>query len=141
SRSSSMKTWMRLAAVAVLATILAACSREDRPTAETVQPVADIDTAATVKALKRPLARGVDLSFDHHLRRDRVEETKSGVFRRRVLIEYLALEQQQAASTLISDMAKADYKLASERTQEDGRIRITFQKGKRKITALVRHGG
>lgn len=140
-----MNTWIRTASLAVLVIAVVACSREDQPAGDISQPAAEavVDMPATSegKTLKKPLAKGVNLGFNHHLRRDRVQETKPGVFRRRVLLEYLGLEQQQAASALIADMAGAGYNVASERTEADGRIRLTFQKGKRKITALVRHGG
>lgn len=136
-----MKIWTHFAALTLLATALAGCSRDDQPGTEPMQPVADAGTATTSKPLKKPLAKGVTLSFAHHLRRDRVEEVKPDVFRRRVLIEYLALDQQQAASALVSDMSAAGYKVSSERREDDGRTRVSFQKGKQKITALVRHGG
>ena len=140
-----MKTWIRPASLAMFALALAACSRGDQPAGDATQPVADavIDTPAASegRTLKKPLAKGVELGFSHHVRRDRVEETKPGVFRRRVLLEYLGMQQQQAAGALIADMAEAGYDVASRRTEADGRIRLTFQKGKRKITALVRHGG
>lgn len=136
-----MKTWIHLASLAILAAAIAACSGEEQPAADTVQPAVQEGTTATGKALKKPLAKGVDLSFAHHLRRDRVEEVKPGVFRRRVLIEYLEVEQQQAASALVSNMAEAGFKVVSERTDDKGRIRLNFQKGRRKIAATVRQGG
>lgn len=136
-----MKIWIHFAALTLLATVLAGCSRDDQPGSEPVQPVADAGTDAANKPLKKPLAKNMALSFTYHLRRDRVEEVKPDVFRRRVMIEYLGLSQQQAANALISDMAAAGYMVNSERLEDDGRTRLSFQKGKRKITAVVRHGG
>lgn len=140
-----MNSWIRPASLAMLALALAACSREDQPSGDFSQPAADASveapTASQGKPLKKALAKGVKLGFNHHLRRDRIEETRPGVYRRRVLVEYLGLDQQQAASALIASMADGGYTVSAERTEADGRIRLTFNKGKRKITALVRHGG
>ena len=134
-----MNTWIRLACLAALTVTLAACAREDQPRADGAQTSAEAGaeaaSAAAAKSLKKPLAKNVDLGFRYHLRSDRVQEDKPGVFRRKVLVEYLGLDQQQAASALIADMVEGGYKVASERTNEQGRIRLTFQKGKRKITA------
>ena len=140
-----MNTWIRLACLAALTVTLAACAREDQPRADGAQTSAEAGaeaaSAAAAKSLKKPLAKNVDLGFRYHLRSDRVQEDKPGVFRRKVLVEYLGLDQQQAASALIADMVEGGYTVASERTDEQGRIRLPFQKGKRKITARVRHGG
>ena len=86
-----MNTWSRLAGMAVLGAALIACSHQESPTAVTGQPVTGTQeapgAAARASRLEKPLAKGVRLGFSHHLRRDRIEETKPGVFRRRVLLE------------------------------------------------------
>ncbi len=131
-----MKASIHLAAL-LLVTVFAGCSRDGQSGTEPVQPAA-ATTAA--KQLKKPVAKDVTLDFAYHLRRDRVEEVRPDVFRRRILMEYLGLDQQQAADALTADMAAAGYETTSERL-DDGRIRLVFQKGKQRIRALVRDGG
>jgi len=133
-----MKARIHLAALMLLAIMLAGCSRDGQSSSESITPAAT--DAATAKQLKKPLAKGVALSFAYHLRRDRVEEVKPEVFRRRIRMEYLGMDQQQAADALAADMSAAGYEVSAERL-EDGRDRLVFQKGKQKIRAFVRHGG
>ena len=142
-----MNTWIRLACLAALAAALTACARDEQPKTDAAQPAAEQTADATAspdtKPLKKPLAKNGDLGFGYHLRSDKVKEEKSkpGVLRRNVLVEYLGIDQQQAASALIADMAAGGFKVTSERTDKEGRIRLTFKKGKRTVTARVRHGG
>lgn len=134
-----MKTWIHLATLTLLATVLAGCSRDGQSGTEPVQPTAAAE-AAGAKHLKKPLAKNVTLGFAYHLRRDRVEEVKPGVFQRRIYVEYLGLDQQQAADALIADLAAAGYRSSSKRL-DDGRLQLVFQKNKHKIRATVREGG
>lgn len=133
-----MKAWTHLATLTLLAAVLAGCTRDDQSGNEPAQPVAEV---ATTKQLKKPVARDVSLTFTYHLRRDRVEEVKPGVFQRRILVEYVNLDQQQAANAISANMIAAGYHTAESAQLDDGRIRMIFQKGKQKIRVLVREGG
>jgi len=133
-----MKAWTHLATLTLLAAVLAGCTRDDQSGNEPAQPVAE---AVTTKQLKKPVAKDVNLTFTYHLRRDRVEEVKPDVFQRRILMEYLKLDQQQAADAISANMISAGYQTAESSRLDDGRIRLVFQKGKQKIRVLVREGG
>ena len=141
-----MKISIHLAILALFATALIGCAREQGTAAEQAAPAADATAAEsapveTGKQLKKPLAKNVELRFPYELQRDRTAEGKPGVYQRRVLLEYLGLDQHEAAGAIRADLAAGGYTLDAERQLEDGRTHMTFKKGKQKVTVLVRQGG
>jgi len=141
-----MKTSIHLAILALFATALLGCAREQGTTAEQAAPPADATATEaapveTRKQLKKPLAKNVELRFAYELQRDRTAEVKPGVYQRRVLIEYLGLDQHEAAGSVRADLTSGGYTLDTERQLEDGRTHMTFKKGEQKVTVLVRRGG
>lgn len=141
-----MKTSIHLALLTLFAAALLGCTREQGIPSEQTPPPADATAVEAnpldaSKRLEKPLAKGVELRFSYELQRDRTAEVKPGIFQRRVLLEYLGLDQHEAAGAIRADLATGGYTLDAERQLEDGRTQMTFEKGEQKVSVLVRQGG
>ncbi len=66
---------------------------------------------------------------------------KPGKYQRRVLIEYLGMDQQQAADAVIASLLNAGFEQTDMSRLDDGRLRIGFRKNKHRIRVLVKNGG
>jgi hypothetical protein len=139
-----MKARIQLAALLLPAILLAGCSRDAQPpVAASAQSGAEPAAArATTKHLKHALPKGIQLDFAYNLRRDRVEQTKSGAYRRKVRLEYLDIDREQALAALTADITAAGYKAGKPKQVKGDGIRVVFkQKNQPTIAATVRADG
>lgn len=135
------------AAILLPALVLAACSRgpqaDDASAPQQVPPAATTGgaTPATIP-LGQALPGDVRPSFAYNLRRDRIEQTGSGAYKRAIWLEYLDMDRQQAQAALTSDFTAAGYKAGKPKQDRKGRTRLTFVKqGEPKIAVAFRVGG
>lgn len=126
-----MTTRIPVAFPLLLAVALASCSRDEQAPAAPTEPAgADqsaADADANARSLSDPLPNGMKLSFPYHLRRDGIEEVDPGVFQRRVRIEYIGLDQQEAIEAITADHVAAGYKTGKVTELDNGRVRMNFR--------------
>lgn len=139
-----MKTKLQCAALLLPALLLAACARDAQTGDEAAPtPAAAADATPTQpRPLEEALPEGIRPTFAYHLRRDRIEQTKSGAYRRAIRLEYLDMDRQQALQALSADITAAGYKPGKAKQDKKGRTRVTFRKpGQPKIAVIVGTGG
>jgi|GEM_PF-3243856 len=143
-----MKATLRIAALILLAIVLAGCSRDEQPAADSVRPdSADLGTDSGEgdgrRALEEPLPNGTELTFSHHLRRDFIQEVNPGEFQRRLRIEHFEPDRQHAIAAITKDLVAAGYRAGSPREIGEDRTRISFshkKEGRMTVTVLENVG-
>src|SRR5690606_24636313 len=109
--SRPMNAKIQITALALLMSVLAGCSRDEKAEDNTDTTPWTEDAEVTPKQPESTLAEGIKLSFDHNVRQDRVREVKPGDYQRRVWVEYINLDQQQAVAAITADATTAGYAL------------------------------
>ncbi|MCD9027310.1 hypothetical protein LDO26_03660 [Luteimonas sp. BDR2-5] len=137
-----MKSRIQIAALMLLVLALAGCSREQATDTGAAQPEAPTNSAAADDTRKvGRLPRGTELNFPYHLVQDRVREHNPGSFYRRIRVEYLDIDEQQAIDAITAALEESGWAAGQPRRLDNGDTRINFKPEKgRPVMVRVRPG-